>query len=120
MASRINSDDDIVTAYRKGVGKGMLKVMAKMGISTLSHTRHKFSKLLLAGDVAEDVLLAPRVVQGAGFDVLADEMQRCHEIGFPLAIRFPPVPPFRGDFHSRRGATHMWNPTRWHRPGGSA
>ena len=29
------SDEDIVAAYRKGVAKGMLKVMAKMGISTL-------------------------------------------------------------------------------------
>ena len=28
-------DDSIVAAYRKGVAKGMLKVMAKMGISTL-------------------------------------------------------------------------------------
>jgi glutamate synthase (NADPH) large chain len=28
-------DDKIVSAYRKGVAKGMLKVMAKMGISTL-------------------------------------------------------------------------------------
>jgi glutamate synthase (NADPH/NADH) large chain len=29
------SDEAIIAAYRKGVGKGMLKVMAKMGISTL-------------------------------------------------------------------------------------
>ena len=28
-------DATLVTAYRKGVAKGMLKVMAKMGISTL-------------------------------------------------------------------------------------
>ena len=28
-------DEKIVAAYRKGVAKGMLKVMAKMGISTL-------------------------------------------------------------------------------------
>ena len=31
----IESDAAIIQAYRKGVGKGMLKVMAKMGISTL-------------------------------------------------------------------------------------
>ena len=29
------TDSKIVAAYRKGVAKGMLKVMAKMGISTL-------------------------------------------------------------------------------------
>lgn len=32
-------DDKVVAAYRKGVGKGMLKVMAKMGISTLQRDR---------------------------------------------------------------------------------
>ena len=39
----IESDDAIIQAYRKGVGKGMLKVMAKMGISTLeSYKVHKY------------------------------------------------------------------------------
>ena len=35
LMSPLLDDDKVVAAYRKGVGKGMLKVMAKMGISTL-------------------------------------------------------------------------------------
>ena len=34
-AERFPDDDTIVDGYRKAVAKGMLKVMAKMGISTL-------------------------------------------------------------------------------------
>ncbi len=39
------SEEKIVASYRKGVANGMLKVMAKMGISTLqSYKGAKFSK----------------------------------------------------------------------------
>ena len=34
-ADKFSDDDRVVQGYRKGVAKGMLKVMAKMGISTL-------------------------------------------------------------------------------------
>ena len=40
---RNTSDEKIVHAYRKAVAKGMLKVMAKMGISTLQSTRARRS-----------------------------------------------------------------------------
>ena len=46
------------------------------------------------------------------FDVLAEEMQRRHEIGFPPgdAVSLP-VLPNPGDFHWRRGGdAHMWDP----------
>ncbi len=113
--AHINSDDDIVTAYRKGVGKGMLKVMAKMGISTLQSYKGAqiFEAVGLASDVVERCFAGTASrVQGAGFDVLADEMQRRHEIGFPPgdAVSLP-VLPNPGDFHWRRGGdSHMWNP----------
>ena len=38
-AEKFADDESIVAAYRKGVAKGMLKVMAKMGISTLHSYR---------------------------------------------------------------------------------
>ena len=44
------NDEKIVAAYRKGVAKGMLKVMAKMGISTLQSYKegvHRFLKHLV-------------------------------------------------------------------------
>jgi glutamate synthase (NADPH/NADH) large chain len=32
----LKDDDEVVRSYRKAIAKGMLKVMAKMGISTLA------------------------------------------------------------------------------------
>ena len=51
-------DDKIVAAYRKGVAKGMLKVMAKMGISTLQSYKGAqiFEALGLKDEVIEQVL----------------------------------------------------------------
>ena len=114
-AEHIEDDDDVVDAYKKGVAKGMLKVMAKMGISTLQS--YKGAQIFEAVGLAEDVVercfagTASRV-QGVGFDVLADEMQRRHAFGFPpQGVVSLPVLPNPGDFHWRRhGDTHMWDP----------
>ena len=114
-AAHVANDADIVTAYRKGVAKGMMKVMAKMGISTLQS--YKGAQIFEAVGLNEDVVercfagTASRV-RGVGFEVLAEEMRRRHAIGFPprdtVAL---PVLPNPGDFHWRRGGdTHMWDP----------
>ncbi|MDE0349231.1 MAG: glutamate synthase large subunit, partial [Gammaproteobacteria bacterium] len=114
-AEHVSDDADVVAAYRKGVAKGMLKVMAKMGISTLQS--YKGAQIFEAVGLADEVVercfagTASRV-QGVGFDVLAEEMQRRHAIGYPprdtVAL---PVLPNPGDFHWRRGGdTHMWDP----------
>ncbi len=114
-AEHIASDADVVEAYRKGVAKGMLKVMAKMGISTLQSYKGAqiFEAVGLAADVVERCFAGTASrVQGVGFEVLAEEMQRRHAFGFPprdtVAL---PVLPNPGDFHWRRhGDTHMWDP----------
>ena len=114
-AEHIDNDQDVVQAYKKGVAKGMLKVMAKMGISTLQS--YKGAQIFEAVGLADDVVqrcfagTASRV-QGVGFDVLADEMQRRHAFGFPpQGVVSLPVLPNPGDFHWRRhGDTHMWDP----------
>ena len=114
-AEHVANDADVVAAYRKGVAKGMLKVMAKMGISTLQS--YKGAQIFEAVGLADEVVercfagTASRV-QGVGFEVLAEEMQRRHAIGYPprdtVAL---PVLPNPGDFHWRRGGdTHMWDP----------
>jgi glutamate synthase (NADPH/NADH) large chain len=113
-ASHIQSDDDVVAAYRKGTAKGMLKVMAKMGISTLQS--YKGAQIFEAVGLADDVIERAFVgtasrVQGAGLDVLAEEMQRRHQIGYPSRASNVTVLPNPGDFHWRRhGDTHMWDP----------
>ena len=114
-ASHIQSDDDVVAAYRKGTAKGMLKVMAKMGISTLQSYKGAqiFEAIGLASDVIERAFIGTASrVQGAGLEVLAEEMQRRHQIGYPSRSQNVSVLPNPGDFHWRRhGDTHMWDPT---------
>ncbi|MEE9253324.1 MAG: glutamate synthase-related protein, partial [Pseudomonadales bacterium] len=111
----VTSDDEVVQAYRKGTAKGLMKVMGKMGISTLQS--YKGAQIFEAVGLAEEVVercfagTASRV-SGAGFDVLAEEMERRHDIGYPGrdVVRLP-VLPNPGDFHWRSGGDrHMWDP----------
>jgi glutamate synthase (NADPH) large chain len=108
-------DEKIVAAYRKGVAKGMLKVMAKMGISTLAS--YKGAQIFEAVGLNEEVIdrcfvgTASRI-KGVGFDVLAAEALRRHELGYPdRATVGLPVLPNDGQFHWRTdGEKHMHNP----------
>ena len=113
-AAHIKSDADLVAAYRKGVAKGMLKVMAKMGISTLQSYKGAqiFEAVGLADEVVERAFrgTASRV-QGVGLKVLTEEMERRHRLGYPDRGGQVAVLPNPGDFHWRRhGDAHMWDP----------
>ncbi len=113
-AEHIRSDDDVVYAYRKGTAKGIFKVMAKMGISTLQSYKGAqiFEAVGLADDVVERAFVGTASrVQGVSLAVLAEEMQRRHELGYPTRAQTVKVLPNPGDFHWRRtGDTHMWDP----------
>ncbi len=109
------SDDKIVASYRKGVAKGMLKVMAKMGISTLQS--YKGAQIFEAVGLGSEVVdrcfagTASRI-QGVNFQVLAEELIRRHGIGYPARSedRFRALPNI-GEFHWRAdGERHMWDP----------
>ena len=111
----VKADAKIVAAYRKGVAKGMLKVMAKMGISTL-HS-YKGAQIFEAVGLASEVIgkcfegTASRI-KGVGFEVLAEELLRRHAIGYPQSekVRLP-VLPNDGQFHWRAdGEAHQINP----------
>ena len=111
----LKSSSDLVNAYKKGVAKGMLKVMAKMGISTLQS--YKGAQIFEAVGLAEEIikLCFPGTtsrVQGVNFDVLADEVERRHSIGYPEYDQNKvSVLPNPGDFHWRNGGdSHMWDP----------
>jgi len=110
-----HDDQNLVDAYLKGVAKGMLKVMAKMGISTL-HS-YKGAQIFEAIGLQDDVIdlcfvgTASRV-QGLNLDELAEEMLRRHELGYPSRDENRlPVLPNPGEFHWRAdGEKHAWNP----------
>jgi len=109
-------DQSLVAAYRKAVAKGMLKVMAKMGISTLQSYKGAqiFEGLGLADEVIDRCFVGTASrLQGVGFAVLEEEARRRHALGYPeRAEEARPDLPNPGDFHWRSaGERHAWNPT---------
>ena len=108
-------DEKIVSLYRKAVAKGMLKVMAKMGISTLASYKGAqiFEALGLQTEVIERCFKGTNSrIQGCGFDILAEETLRRHALGFPSnrADAWSMLPNV-GEFHWRaEGERHGWDP----------
>ncbi len=115
----------VVAAYRKGVAKGMLKVMAKMGISTLQSYKGAqiFEALGLADEVIERCFAGTASrLQGVGFEVLEEEALRRHALGFPEdEEQTLPDLPNPGEFHWRStGERHAWTPGSYRFAAGGA
>ncbi len=109
------TDDSIVTSYRKAVAKGMLKVMGKMGISTLASYKGAqiFEAVGLNTDVCDRAFVGTASrIKGVSLEVLAEETLRRHEWGFPPREGYHlPVLPNLGLYHWRKdGEKHAWNP----------
>ncbi len=110
------TQESIVKAYKKAVAKGILKVMAKMGISTLQS--YKGAQIFEAVGLADEIIdrcfvgTASRV-QGVSFKVLLEEMQHRHKRAFAQTSEYAtPELSNPGDFHWRsQGDAHMWDPT---------
>ena len=114
-AETFPDDDSIVTGYRKAVAKGMLKVFAKMGISTLqSYKGAQIFEAVGLNSQVVDLCFAGTAsrIQGVGFNVIAEELFERHSIGYPTDEEFRlPLLPNDGQFHWRaKGERHMWNP----------
>ena len=109
------TDEKIVAAYRKAVEKGMLKVMGKMGISTLQS--YKGAQIFEALGLNEGVVdycfagTASRI-KGVDFEVLGKEAMLRHEVGYPPREgQSASALPNPGEFHWRKtGEKHAWNP----------
>jgi len=107
--------EQITAAYRKATKQGILKVMAKMGISTLQS--YKGAQIFEAVGLSDEVIdlcfrgTASRI-SGVSFDILGEEALRRHELGYPTRpdTRLP-VLPNMGLMHWRAsGEKHAWNP----------
>ena len=109
------NDEKIVAAYRKGVAKGMLKVMAKMGISTLQSYKGAqiFEALGLRDEIIDKCFVGTASrIQGVSFDIVAEEALRRHRLGYPTNEdkRLPQLPNL-GEYHWRaEGEKHAWSP----------
>jgi glutamate synthase (NADPH) large chain len=100
----------------KGLGKGVLKVMSKMGISTVaSYTGAQvFEAIGLGADVVEEYFPGTTSrLGGVGLDVIAEETIRRHHVAYPPGGEVPGTPrlPIGGEYQWRRdGEPHLFNP----------
>ncbi|XP_031391679.1 glutamate synthase 1 [NADH], chloroplastic isoform X1 [Punica granatum] len=114
-----HSKDELVKKYFKASNYGMMKVLAKMGISTLASYKGAqiFEALGLSSEVIEKCFAGtPSRVEGATFEMLAGDALHLHEMAFPRRI-FPPgsaeavALPNPGDYHWRKnGEIHLNDP----------
>jgi len=109
-------DAKIFKHYFKAVQKGMLKVMAKMGISTVQSYKGAqiFEAVGLNSTVIDRCFAGTYSrIAGVGFEVLAREAVRRHEIGYPARHESRPLPvlPVGGQYQWRKeGEAHLFNP----------
>ncbi len=107
--------DEAKAKYIKAIGKGILKVMSKMGISTVQSYRG--AQIFEAVGIASDVIDAyfagtSSRIGGIGLDVIAEEARMRHQKAFPEI-----EPAFAADLEPggkylwrRNGEHHLFNP----------
>ena len=110
------SDDQLIQNYKHSCDGGILKVMSKMGISTLAS--YKGAQIFEALGVDDDVVdrcfkgTATRI-KGVTFDQIAEDAFRFHEHGFP-SRQTTVIPGLTesGEYHWRDGGeAHINDPS---------
>ncbi len=103
-----------VRNYIKALNKGILKVMAKMGISTLQSYcgAQIFEAIGLNRDVVDRYFTGTASrVSGIGLDVIAEEVRRRHDDAFPTRPTGRAELQWGGEYQWRRdGEYHLFNP----------
>lgn len=110
------TDAKIIENYKKSVGSGVLKVMSKMGISTLAS--YKGAQIFEALGVDNSVIdvcfngTASRI-RGVTFEYIAQDAFSLHERGYPTRDTVVPKGlPESGEYHWRDGGPkHVNEPT---------
>jgi glutamate synthase (NADPH/NADH) large chain len=100
----------------KSLGKGVLKVMSKMGISTIaSYTGAQvFEALGLSQELIDEYFVGTTSrLGGVGLDVIAEETIKRHHIAYPPGGEIPNTKrlPIGGEYQWRRdGEPHLFDP----------
>src|SRR5688572_25898659 len=107
-------EKEIVKRYIKAIGKGLLKVMSKMGISTYQSYcgAQIFEAVGLKDEFVEKYFTGtPTAIEGIGLGEVAEEAVRLHRLAYSDA------PLYRNDLNAggeyayrTRGEAHMWTP----------
>ncbi len=105
-----------VKNVRKALGKGVLKVMSKMGVSTIASYAGAqiYEALGLASDfVAKYFTGTTSRIEGIGLTEVAAEIQARHDVGYPVDRRTLPHRTIEvgGEYKWRReGPPHLFDP----------
>lgn len=121
-SKRTYSDDELVDNYRNAAAKGLLKVMSKMGISTLQSYKgaQVFEAVGLADEIVEKCFTGTTTrIQGTDFEALYRDQDRFHRGGYPeradgsaAATSSSPLVQNFGELHYRDGGeAHLNDPT---------
>ena len=114
-AKREFTDEELIKNYRKAAAKGLLKVMSKMGISTLQSYKgaQVFEAVGLAEEVVDRCFTGTTTrIQGSDFEALYRDLERFHESAYPAtAADFDGLVRSDGQFHYRDGGeAHLNTP----------
>ncbi|MCB9655121.1 MAG: glutamate synthase large subunit [Deltaproteobacteria bacterium] len=105
--------DEAEKNYVHAIEKGILKILSKMGISTLASYRgaHLFEALGLDRALVDKCFTdTPSRIQGVGMIELGTEVLERHRGAFDPQAADTPLP-IGGQYQwRRRGEAHMWNP----------
>jgi glutamate synthase (NADPH/NADH) large chain len=108
---------EVIKTYQKAIGKGLLKIMSKNGISTLQAYQGAqiFELLGLNSDVAKECFYgAVSRIEGIGYDEIAIEAMIRHEAAYP-SIPIKQRLEVGGVYQwKRRGEVHLLNPQTIH------
>jgi glutamate synthase (NADPH) large chain len=107
-------EKEIVKRYIKAIGKGLLKVMSKMGISTYqSYCGAQIFEVVGLAEPFVDKYFSgtPTAVAGIGLQEVAGEAVRLHRLAYSDAPLYRNQLDPGGDYAYRtRGEAHMWTP----------
>lgn len=113
-SSREYSDDELFYSYRKSAAKGILKVMSKMGISTLQSYKgaQVFEAIGLDDEIMERCFVGTSSrIKGADFAAIYHDMMRLHAEAYPQFTDVMPGLRNPGNFHYRNnGEAHLNTP----------
>jgi glutamate synthase (ferredoxin) len=112
------SHEKAVATYKKAVTKGVIKVMSKMGISTVQG--YQGAQIFEAVGLSEALVAryftgTPSRVGGIGLEELAQESERRHAAAFDERTPDFHTLPIGGDWQWRKeGEYHLYNPETIH------
>jgi glutamate synthase (ferredoxin) len=111
--------DKAIANYIKAINKGVVKVISKMGISTIQSYcgAQVFEAIGLNEDFVDRYFTwTPSRVGGIGLDVIAEEVKLRHKQGFPDRQVHDQVLNAGGEYQWRReGEVHLFSPETIHK-----